>query len=554
MTGKMKKTKSIIMLLIAFSFCFAFFASSAQAETNTSFEPFEGDGWSLTADGVLTLENEQGWANCIKHRCPEQINKLVIGLDMKEFRLYELPYDLPTPDFFSDFDIDGYDRDGKPYYNFFSNLCLSPLKIEVENGNMIFRVIDGLLINTVTDELVLSERELTDVLIPEGVKAITHGAFNERNIYSVQFPHTLTSIGDYVFFKCMNLASINIPASVIEIESGAFSRCAKLEDVTLSEGLELIDAYAFNGCAMREIQIPGSVQKIGPWAFLECYNLEKVELGEGIKRVETYAFDECNLSPNINLPNSLEYVGAVAFGWNQDLGNVILPDSLKQVREDVFKACTISLLRLPTQLEVEFYDLKAREARVDPTVKSGKNFGANTIDMLVFSGSDYDFGEPAFIEVKNAYFLEKPPKRIGKILIEGLTTNIYCAEEYADDWNDKSVDKWVRDKIIFLPLSELQAIVDQEVYATPTPAPTAAPTPTPTPTPKPTATPKPTLSPTPALTATPVPEEPTGSGVDPVIIALGSVIVLAATAVVFLAVKGRARKKGRKKARTRAGR
>ena len=554
MAGKMKKTKSIIMLLIAFSFCFALFASSAHAEPNTSFEPFDGDGWSLTADGVLTLENELGWVNCIKHRCPEQINKLVIGKDMTDFRIYLLPYELPTPDFFSDFDIDGYDRDGKPYYNFFSNLCLSPLKIEVENGNMIFRVIDGLLINTVTDELVLSERNITEALIPEGVRTITRAAFKGRNVNAVLFPTTIVVIGESAFCECGSLTSVHIPTSVTKILDGAFLRCTKLEDVTLSEGLELIDAYAFNGCAMREIQIPGSVQKIGPWAFLECYNLEKVELGEGIKRVETYAFDECNLSPNTNLPNSLEYVGAVAFGWNQDLGNVILPDSLKQVREDVFKACTISLLRLPTQLEVEFYDLKAREARVDPTVKSGKNFGANTIDMLVFSGSDYDFGEPAFIEVKNAYFLEKPPKRIGKILIEGLTTNIYCAEEYADDWNDISVDKWVRDKIIFLPLSELQAIVDQEVYATPTPSPTAAPTPTPTPTPKPKATPKPTISPTPALTATPVPEEPTNAGVDPVIIALGSVIVLAAAAVVFLAVKGRARKKGRKKARTRASR
>lgn len=42
-----------IMLLVASN-------SSAHAETNTSFEPFTGDGWSLTADGVLTLENEQG--------------------------------------------------------------------------------------------------------------------------------------------------------------------------------------------------------------------------------------------------------------------------------------------------------------------------------------------------------------------------------------------------------------------------------------------------------------------------------------------------------------
>lgn len=293
----------------------------------------------MELDGRRSVDAREraGVTNCIKHGCPEQINKLVIGKDMTDFRIYLLPYELPTPDFFEDFEIEGYDRNGAPYYNFFSYICLSPLKIEVENGNIYFRVIDGLLINTVTDELVLSERNITEALIPEGVRTITRAAFKGRNVSTVLFPTTIVAIGESAFCECGSLTSVHIPTSVTKILDGAFLRCAKLEDVTLSEGLELIDAYAFNGCAMREIQIPGSVQKIGPWAFLECYNLEKVELGEGIKRVEEHAFYECNLSPNINLPNSLEHIGAVAFGWNQDLGNVILPDSLKQVREDVLK-------------------------------------------------------------------------------------------------------------------------------------------------------------------------------------------------------------------------
>ena len=161
-----------------------------------------------------------------------------------------------------------------------------------------------------------------------------------------------------------------------------------------------------------------------------------------------------------------------------------------------------------------------------------------------------------FNRIENVYFLEKPPKGIGEQLDEKNTTNIYCTDEYADEWNDKRVAQWMRDKIVFMPMNEMKAIIEREINATPDPAPTATPMPTPTikPTPTSTATPKPTLSPTPALTATPVPEEPTGSGMDPVIIALGLAITLAVAAVVFLAVKGRARKKRRKKNRTRAGR
>ena len=237
----------------------------------------------------------------------------------------------------------------------------------------------------------------------------------------------------------------------------------------------------------------------------------------------------------IQIPESVEFIDQLAFYNCTGLKRVVLPNSLQQIGDTVFQGCYIKFIQLPSQLTFFSFD-------------SDKNTDIERADVeiIVFTGNDYESSEYPFSSVKNAYFLEKPPKRIGKILIEDLTTNIYCAEEYADEWNDKSVDKWVRDKTTFLPLSELQAIVDQEVYATPTPSPTAAPTPTPTPTPKPTATPKPTLSPTPALTATPVPEEPTGSGVDPVIIALGVTIALAMAVVVFLAVKGRARKKGRK--------
>ena len=341
--------------------------------------------------------------------------------------------------------------------------------------------------------------------------------------------------------RCIYITSIDIPASVTQIRSSAFSNCPRLEHITLNEGLEFIGAYAFCESPMREIQIPASVREIDNQAFWDCNDLETVVLPKGLKKIDHRAFFGCEQLININIPEEVEFIGEAAFGWNRSLERVVLPDSLQQIDEKTFLDCKLSLLRLPPKLEFIVYNHKTQEWGADPTVKTEKTFGASTIDMLVFSGSDYDFGEPAFIEVKNAYFLEKPPKRIGKILIEGLTTNIYCAEEFADEWNTWRVDEWVRDKISFMPLSELQAIVDQEVYATPTPNPTAAPTPTPTPTPKPTATP------TPAPTTTPVPEEPTGSGVDPVIIALGSVIVLAAAAVVFLAVKGRARKKGRRK-------
>ena len=311
--------------------------------------------------------------------------------------------------------------------------------------------------------------------------------------------------------------------------------------------LQKVGQQAFYHCKIRQIVIPNGVTEIEKDTFYGCYLLNSVQLPAGLKRIGDSAFASCGSLYALDLPEGLEYIGSNAFDNCMILNRLILPASLQEIGGDELYTYDLKVLGLPPQLSIIPYEIDDEEDYNDPTIMNAKKFGVFTIDMLVFSGSDYDFGEPAFREVKDVYFLEEPPARIGKILNENRTSNIYCAEEYADEWNDKSVDKWVRDKITFLPLSELQAIVDQEVYATPTPSPTAAPTPTPTPTPKPTATPKPTLSPTPALTATPVPEEPTGSGVDPVIIALGVAIALAMAVVVFLAVKGRARKKGRRK-------
>ena len=67
-----------------------------------------------------------------------------------------------------------------------------------------------------------------------------------------------------------------------------------------------------------------------------------------------------------------------------------------------------------------------------------------------------------FIGLTTHIFLTNRQGDIGKLLNEEYTTNIYCPKEYTSEWNSSSVDKWVRDKITFMPLIELQAAVDAE--------------------------------------------------------------------------------------------
>ena len=101
-----------MILLTIGLICCALFIQPAYAGSYSAYIEEVGDGWSMTADGVLTLENDQGWMNLIKKGIGKRINKLVIGKEVTRFRIYDLRSDLPDPDFYKDEPVMGYDRDG----------------------------------------------------------------------------------------------------------------------------------------------------------------------------------------------------------------------------------------------------------------------------------------------------------------------------------------------------------------------------------------------------------------------------------------------------------
>ena len=64
------------------------------------------------------------------------------------------------------------------------------------------------------------------------------------NVDQFVIPGTVTSIGDYAFFRT-SVSSIEIPASVTQVGNRVFGRCPKLRNLTLPLGMELAyDVYA----------------------------------------------------------------------------------------------------------------------------------------------------------------------------------------------------------------------------------------------------------------------------------------------------------------------
>jgi hypothetical protein len=515
--------------------CFFVADARAHALLYPPIEDFDGDGWSRTSDGVMTIESNQGWWNAIKHGFTVDVNKLVVGKDLTEFRIYSSPYDVPNPNFLNEYDIDD-------YFVFQWSTNIHPDEIEVETGNPVFQVIDGLLINDATGELVLSETGLEEVIIPEGVKSITYSAFSDRYIKSVQFPSSLERIGAFAFDNCVMLSKIELPQSLVKLESGAFSGCFHLYEVTLPNRLEKIEPYTFSQCAISYIRIPDNVKKIDEWAFYECDNLSQVVLPQGIEVIGRSAFSGCRRLSHINFPEGLEFIERSAFSGCDHLRYVVLPNTLKWIGNHAFVGCELSILKLPDKLEFVLYGEKSNTYKANPHATRDKRFALSSVDTVIFTGSDYDFGYHAITDAKHVYFLSTPPEEVGEFLDKETVEHIYCSDEFAFQWTRSKVASWVRQKLTILPAAELHALVEEKLSATPTPLETPAPTASPTPS----ETPIPTRKATPAPTATPTIEQDE-TDVDPLLIVFAGVLALVVAGIVIVSLKSGKHKRKRKK-------
>ena len=536
----------VCSILLIGILCFSLFPFSSLAETDIFGlnGPFDGDGWSLTAEKTLTLESNQGWWNAMKHGFSAHVEKLIIGKELTDFRLYFLPYELPSPDFFYDVEAAGYHKDGEPYYDYFGTAEIYPQVIEVEVGNPVFYVTGGLLINKATSELVLSEMGVADVVIPEGVKTITREAFSQREVQSVQFPSSLETVGESAFSDCVNLGEIVLPDSLMELQSGAFSGCKSLQDVSLPSGLQVLDVYAFSGSAIQYIKIPESLEEIEAYVFSDCDQLQEVLLPSKLKKIKHGAFYGCDQLNMINVPNGIEFIGEYAFSNCYNLKRVILPDSLQQIGDRVFWCCDLSVLQIPSKLAFPVFSEKKGAYILNAHAKRNKSFNLSSVDTVILAGSDYDFGYPAISNAKNVYFLGKPPEDVGQILDRETVENIYCSDEFEFQWTRSTVASWVRQRLQILPAAKLNEQVESIVNATPEP----------TVTPRPTASPKPTRTPAktrkPKTTPTQEPSIETKQDTDPILFVFAGVLALVTAGIVVVAVKGKSAKRPNNRKRT----
>ena len=228
----------------------------------------------------------------------------------------------------------------------------------------------------------ITQDNMKYTLFDDGTAAVS-GA--ERSITTANIPekityegkdYTVTSIGNYAFYKCRGLTSVDIPSSVTSIGNGAFSWCTGLTSVNIPYSVTNIGEYAFQGCSSlfayhykkdgtatllmagyKSAEMSGretysipekvthdgaeyTVTGIGDNAFYNCTGLASVDIPGSVTSIGDNAFFSCTGLASVDIPSSVTSIGNGAFSWCTGLASVDIPSSVTSIGDGTFLGCT----------------------------------------------------------------------------------------------------------------------------------------------------------------------------------------------------------------------
>lgn len=174
----------------------------------------------------------------------------------------------------------------------------------------------------------LIQRDLTEIVIPDGVTKIGQYAFYMfTKLTRVTIPNSVKTIGSYAFAKCNKLTSVTIPDSITYLGENAFTECSALESIELPKSLTSILIFTFSNCRKIEsITIPDNVTTIDGSAFFNCTNLKSIIIPNSIKKLASNAFNGCTSltsvivgngfnANNLNLSASTQFTRETILQW-----------------------------------------------------------------------------------------------------------------------------------------------------------------------------------------------------------------------------------------------
>ena len=197
-----------------------------------------------------------------------------------------------------------------------------------------------------------------DVVIPSALggypvtKIGGEAFYRNKNLTSIIIPDGVTTIGGYAFNNCSFLANITIPDSVVSIGNSAFSGCDSLTNITLSDNVVSIGKFAFNNCSMlTNITVDSGNPAYSSDEYGVLFNKDKTELIQypigntrtnyeiptNVATIIDDAFSGCNSLTSISI--NATHIKQHAFLNCDGLTNIIIGNRVTETDYGPFYSC-----------------------------------------------------------------------------------------------------------------------------------------------------------------------------------------------------------------------
>lgn len=259
--------------------------------------------------------------------------------------------------------------------------------------------IDGISVTSVAGR-VFKDMEITSLEFPESVTKLGDDLCSGcTKLDEIQFSTIMTRIGDNAFAGCSSLYRVALPSSVNYIGSHAFDGCSKLSTVIFADRDAYSPAeiemgiYAFYNCDLDSVDIPVGVKDIGEYTFYGNKNLANVVLPEGLEHVSSHAFHGCAKIEALKLPSTLTYIWEYAFAGCEGLKEIEIPDKVTNIEQRAFVDCT-ALKKANILSNVKKFGTRVFENCDALTIYTNKGSVAETyakdneISVVLLDGSD----------------------------------------------------------------------------------------------------------------------------------------------------------------------
>ena len=135
------------------------------------------------------------------------------------------------------------------------------------------------------------------------------------DIYTVNFPDGMTTVGSMAMYNLTNLTTINWDGNTVtHIYESAFLYCYNLPQLTLPTSVTYIGQSAFRYCSgMLQVILPNSLKTISNYAFCNCTSLTQLTLPQGVTSIGEYAFQGCSNLTTLYVDSSDPYFGRYSF-------------------------------------------------------------------------------------------------------------------------------------------------------------------------------------------------------------------------------------------------